>query len=232
MRPGGGHGERHVEYDGVIFDLDGTLVDTLEDIGDAMNRVLAAEDAPPHSYEEYRYLVGRGLWNLAEESLPPALRDEDTVGRCYERMIADYSAHSLIKTHVYAGVPALLRGLRDAGLPLAVFSNKSHELTCRVVEALLDLGDFIAVVGARAGVPLKPDPSVALELAAQMNVPPGRIAYLGDSLVDMQTATASGMIAVGASWGFRTTAELVESGARVVIDHPRELLDLRGHGRG
>ena len=123
MRPGGGHGERHVEYDGVIFDLDGTLVDTLEAIGDAMNRVLAVEGAPAHSYQEYRYLVGRGLWNLAEESLPATLRDEETVGRCYERMIADYSAHSLIKTHVYAGVPALLRGLRDAGLPLAVFSN-------------------------------------------------------------------------------------------------------------
>jgi len=215
-------------YDAVIFDLDGTLVDTLEDIGDAMNRVLAAEDAPPHSYQEYRYLVGRGLWNLAEESLPPQLRDEETVARCYARMIADYSAHSLIKTHVYAGVPALVRGLGDAGLPLAVFSNKSDELTRRVVEALLDPRDFTAVVGARPGVRLKPDPAVALELAGLMRVPPERIAYLGDSLVDMQTATAAGMVAVGASWGFRTTAELVESGARVVIDHPWELLELRG----
>jgi phosphoglycolate phosphatase len=215
-------------YDAVIFDLDGTLVDTLEDIGDAMNRVLAAEDAPPHSYQEYRYLVGRGLWNLAEESLPPQLRDEETVARCYERMIADYGEHALIKTHVYEGVPALVRGLRRAGLPLAVFSNKSDELTRRVVEALLDPRDFTAVVGARAGVPLKPDPAVALELAGRMRVPPERIAYLGDSLVDMQTATAAGMVAVGASWGFRTTAELMESGARVVIDDPRELLELRG----
>jgi phosphoglycolate phosphatase len=215
-------------YDAVIFDLDGTLVDTLEDIGDAMNRVLAAEDVPPHSYQEYRYLVGRGLWNLAEESLPPQLRDEETVARCYERMIADYGEHALIKTHVYEGVPALVRGLRHASLPLAVFSNKSDELTRRVVEALLDPRDFTAVVGARAGVPLKPDPAVALELAGRMRVPPERIAYLGDSLVDMQTATAAGMMAVGASWGFRTTAELVRSGARVVIDHPRELLELRG----
>jgi phosphoglycolate phosphatase len=215
-------------YDAVIFDLDGTLVDTLEDIGDAMNRVLAAEDVPPHSYQEYRYLVGRGLWNLAEESLPPQLRDEETVARCYERMIADYGEHALIKTHVYEGVPTLVRGLRHAGLPLAVFSNKSDELTRRVVEALLDPRDFTAVVGARAGVPLKPDPAVALELAGRMRVPPERIAYLGDSLVDMQTATAAGMMAVGASWGFRTTAELVTSGARVVIDHPRELLELRG----
>jgi phosphoglycolate phosphatase len=216
-----------MEYDGVIFDLDGTLVDTLEDIGDAMNRVLAAEDVLPHSYQEYRYLVGRGLWNLAQESLPPALRDEETVARCYEGMMADYGEHSLVKTHLYDGVPALVRGLRDAGLPLAVFSNKSDALTRRVVEALLDLRDFTAVVGARAGVPLKPDPCVALELATHLQLAPERIAYLGDSLVDMQTATAAGMVAVGASWGFRTTEELVKSGARVVIDHPRELLELR-----
>jgi phosphoglycolate phosphatase len=228
MKPGHGQGDPHVEYDGVIFDLDGTLVDTLEDIGDAMNRVLAAEDVPPHSYQEYRYLVGRGLWNLTEESLPQESRDEETVARCYERMIADYSENSLVKTHVYAGVPGLVRGLCDDGLPLAVLSNKSDELTRRVVEALLDPRDFVAVVGARAGVPLKPDPSVALELAARMQLPPERIAYLGDSLVDMQTAAAAGMVAVGASWGFRTTEELVKSGARVVIDYPRELLELRG----
>ena len=228
MKHRDGQGDHQVEYDGVIFDLDGTLVDTLEDIGDAMNRVLAAEDVPLHSYQEYRYLVGRGLWNLAEESLPAELRDEETVARCYERMIADYGEHSLIKTHLYDGVPALVRGLLAAGLPLAVFSNKSDELTRSVVEALLDLRDFTAVVGARLGVPLKPDPSVALELAAHMQLAPGRIAYLGDSLVDMQTATAAGMVAVGASWGFRTPEELVKSGARVVIDHPLELLELRG----
>ena len=219
-----------MKYDGVIFDLDGTLVDTLEDIGDAMNRVLAAEGAPPHSYLEYRYLVGRGIWNLVSESLPPGSRDEETVARCFERMIADYGDHCLDKTRPYPGVAELVSALGAQGVRLAVFSNKSHELTLRVVEALLDAGAFAAVAGAQAGVPLKPDPRVALDMAAGMGLDPARVAYLGDSLVDMQTATAAGMIAVGASWGFRTTAELVESGARVVIDHPRELLELRDHG--
>ena len=216
-----------MRFDAVIFDLDGTLVDTLEDIGDAMNRVLAAEAAPQHTYEDYRYLIGRGLWNLAAQALPAERRDETTVTRCYERMIADYSLHSLVKTRAYDGVPELLRGLRAAGLPLAVFSNKSHDLTLRIVEALLCPAHFEEVRGARPGVPLKPDPSVALELAASLGVEPGLVAYVGDSSVDMQTANAAGMPAVGVSWGFRTAEELHAHGAAVVIDRPGGLLELR-----
>ena len=216
-----------MRFDAVIFDLDGTLVDTLEDIGDAMNRVLVAEGAPAHGYEDYRYLIGRGLLNLAEQALPADRRDPATVGRCYERMIADYSANSLVKTRPYEGVPELLRGLRDAGVPLAVFSNKSHDLTLRIVQALLDQAHFVEVRGARPGAPLKPDPAVALDLAAGLGAAPRLVACVGDSSVDMQTAVAAGMPAVGVSWGFRTEAELREHGAAVVIHRPLELLELR-----
>ena len=216
-----------MRFDAVIFDLDGTLVDTLEDIGDAMNRVLAAEGVPAHGYDDYRYLIGRGLWNLAAQALPPERRDEGTVTRCYERMVADYSLHSLVRTRPYDGVPELLRGLRDLGLPLAVFSNKSHDLTLTIVEAILEPAHFVEVRGAVTGVPLKPDPAVALELAAALGVAPALVAYVGDSNVDMQTAKAAGMPAVGASWGFRTAEELLAHGADVVIGRPGELLALR-----
>ncbi len=216
-----------MRFDAVIFDLDGTLVDTLEDIGDAMNRVLAAEGAPRHTYEEYRYLVGRGLWNLAEQALPAERRDEAMVAQCFAAMIADYSAHSLIRTRPYEGVPELLRALREVGLPLAVFSNKSHDLTLRIVEALLDPAHFVEVRGAVPGVPLKPDPAVALEIAADLGVAPALVAYVGDSNVDMQTAVAAGMPAVGVSWGFRPAEELRGHGATVIIDRPRDLLALR-----
>jgi phosphoglycolate phosphatase len=216
-----------VRYDAVIFDLDGTLVDTLEDIGDAMNRVLAAEEAPVHGYDAYRYLVGRGLWNLAEQALPSERRDEVTVRRCYDRMVADYSAHSLVRTRPYEGIVELLDGLEDADVPLAVFSNKSHDLTVRIVEALLGPARFRQVRGAVPGVPLKPDPAVALDLAAGLGVAPALVAYVGDSNVDMQTARAAGMPAVGVSWGFRTAAELREHGAAVIIHRPQELLELR-----
>ena len=216
-----------MEFDGVIFDLDGTLVDTLEDIGDAMDRVLAREGAPGHTYGEYRYLIGHGIRNLVTEALPAELRSDERVARCYERMIDDYGVNSLVKTRPYEGVPELVRGLRAGGVPLAIHSNKSDALTHDIVAALLDPEDFVAVHGARPDAPLKPDPAVALAIAARFGLPPARVVYLGDSLVDMRTATAAGMLPVGASWGFRTCEELVESGAAVVIDAPLNLLELR-----
>ena len=215
---------RRLSFAGVIFDLDGTLVDTLEDIADAMDRVLALEGAPGHSYDAYRYLIGHGIRNLVAESLPPELRDERTIARCYERMIADYGEHSLVKTRVYDGVPELVRALRADGVLLAVHSNKADALTRDIVAALLDASDFVVVAGARPDAPLKPDPAVALAIAARFGLPPARVAYVGDSSVDMHTATAAGMIAVGASWGFRTRQELAESGADFVIDAPQDLL--------
>jgi phosphoglycolate phosphatase len=217
-----------VKFDGVIFDLDGTLVDTLQDIADAMDRVLAQEGAPGHTSAEYRYLIGHGIRNLVAESLPPDLRSEERIARCYERMIEDYGRNSLVKTRPYDGVPELVRALRGEGLPLAIHSNKSDELTRDIVAALLDPADFVVVHGARPDAPLKPDPAIALAIAARFGVAPEHVVYVGDSLVDMRTATAAGMIPVGALWGFRTRDELVESGAAVVIDAPLDLLALRG----
>ena len=216
-----------MEFDGVIFDLDGTLVDTLEDIGDAMDRVLAREGAPGHTYEEYRYLIGHGIRNLVTQALPAELRSDERVARCYERMLEDYGRNSLVKTRPYEGVPELVRALRAGGVPLAIHSNKADGPTQAIVAALLDPDDFVAIAGARPEAPLKPDPAVALAIAARFGLPPARIVYLGDSLVDMRTATAAGMIPVGACWGFRTREELVEAGAAVVIDAPLDLLALR-----
>jgi phosphoglycolate phosphatase len=216
-----------MEFDAVIFDLDGTLVDTLEDIADAMERVLALEGAPGHSYDEYRYLIGHGIRNLVTEALPAELRSAERVERCYERMLEDYGAHSLVKTRAYEGVPELVRALHADGVQLAVHSNKADAPTQAIVAALLDSGDFAEVAGARPDAPLKPDPAVALDIAARLGLPPARVVYLGDSLVDMRTGTAAGMIPVGAGWGFRTPEELVESGATVVIQAPLDLLALR-----
>ena len=204
-----------VEFDGVIFDLDGTLVDTLEDIADAMDRVLALEGAPGHSYDEYRYLIGHGIRNLVTESLPAELRSDERVARCYERMLEDYGAHLLVKTRAYDG--RARAGARAA-------SRRSAARDPLEQGGRADAGDrrgparpgrLRAVSGARPDAPLKPDPAVALAIAARFGLPPARVVYLGDSLVDMRTATAAGMIAVGAAWGFRTPEELVESGARV-----------------
>lgn len=220
--------ETSVEFDAVIFDLDGTLVNTLEDIADAMNRVLAHEGAPSHTYDEYRYMIGRGIPSLVTEALPPELRSDARFAAGYARMLEDYGAHALVKTRPYDGVPELLRALRADKVPLAVHSNKAHDMTLKIVAALLDPNDFVAVSGARPDAPLKPDPAVALAIADRFGLPPARVVYLGDSRVDMHTAIAAGMIPVGAAWGFRTPEELKESGAWEVIDAPLDLLSLRG----
>jgi len=215
-----------VKYDAVIFDLDGTLIDTLEDLADAMNRVLSDEQAPGHSYAAYKLLIGKGIRNLVSQALPPEKRSDETIARCYEAMVADYGEHCLVKTRMYDGVVELVSGLRAAGDNLAVFSNKSDELTRRIVESLFGGDDFDVVMGAQSGLPLKPDPTVALLISDRLGVAPGRIVFVGDSGIDMLTATAAGMIAVGAAWGFRTKDELVENGADVVLDHPLDLLEL------
>lgn len=214
-------------YDGVIFDLDGTLVDTLADLADAMNRVLRAEGAPVHDHATYKVMIGKGIRNLVEQALPPEARTEETIARCYEGMLADYGEHCMVKTRAYDGIAELVAGLRAARLKLAVLSNKSDALTGRIVGSLFGALDFDVVVGARLGQPLKPDPAAALIIGDRLGVAPQRTVLLGDSAIDMLTAASAGMIPVGAAWGFRTKDELVESGARVVLDYPRELLELR-----
>jgi phosphoglycolate phosphatase len=214
-------------FDAVIFDLDGTLADTLEDIADAMNRVLDCQGFPTHGYADYRRMIGRGLGNLVGETLPPDARTEETIARNLAEMVAEYGRHCLVKTRLYDGVAELLSALRGDRVPLAVCSNKAEELTRRIVDGLMDAGTFEVVVGARAGVPLKPDPAEVLRIGELLGVPPALIAYLGDSGIDMRTATSAGMIPVGVSWGFRSRDELIESGAGVVLDRPLELLTLR-----
>jgi phosphoglycolate phosphatase len=216
-----------VSFEAVIFDLDGTLADTLEDIADATNRVLSGRGYPPHDYQDYRYLIGRGMRNLVAEALPVDERTDGTIDECLTRLLADYARHCLVKTHLYEGVEDLLAALRDDGAVLAVLSNKVDKLTRRIVEGLTGQRTFRVVMGARPDVPLKPDPGGALLVAARLGVPPEGVAYLGDSGIDMRTAVAAGMQPVGVSWGFRSRGELLDGGARVVIDHPLELLALR-----
>jgi phosphoglycolate phosphatase len=213
-------------FDGAIFDLDGTLADTLEDLSDAMNRVLRGEGLPEHGYAAYQRMIGHGIHQLVREALPAEQGDDLTVDRCFALMMADYGAHSLVKTHPYDGVPELLAALKSGGVRLAVLSNKADEATRRIVEALFPAGTFDAVAGAVPGVPLKPDPAGALLAARSLGAGPEGIVYVGDSPTDMRTAVAAGMAAVGVAWGFRTRGELLESGASTVVDRPAELLAL------
>ena len=215
-----------MNFKGIIFDLDGTLADTLADIAGSMNRVLVRYGYPLHEKEGYKLLVGRGLDTLVRQALPVEARQEDTIEKCLTAMMEDYNQNCLVETHLYTGVRELLDALVQLNLKLAVFSNKSEPLTQRIVSKLMGDIPFIKVTGARAGFPKKPDPAGALEISTLMKVPPEQMVYMGDSDVDMITANRAGMFAVGVRWGFRTEMELMQHGAALLISLPEELLNV------
>jgi len=215
-----------MRYKAVLLDLDGTLLDSLEDLADAANRVLLARGFPTHTVDSYRYFVGDGPTMLITRTLPENQRDGETIGTCVDAYLEQYRRNWKVKTKPYEGVAEMLDELTERRLKLAVLSNKRHEFTERCVSDLLPNWTFDVVLGERDGVPRKPDPTGALEVAAHVNVPPADFIYLGDSAVDMKCAISADMFPVGALWGYRSAAELQESGAQALIKHPLEILDL------
>lgn len=210
----------------VIFDLDGTLLDTIEDIADAMNAVLRRAGFPGHAPESYARLVGDGLEHLVLRAVPPGRRDAETVARCVEGMRREYAAGGFARTKPYPGVPGLLDALSARGCRLAVLTNKPHESACEHVSGKLGRWHFNLVLGARPGVPLKPDPAAAIEISAALGIPPRGFVFLGDSGIDMDTARLAGMHPAGALWGFRGREELVQHGAVSLLEKPADLLAL------
>ncbi len=176
--------------------------------------------------DDYRYFVGDGARNLLLRALPESYRAAPTVEALLEEFRADYARNWRVKTRPYPGIPEMLRALQAKRIGMAVLSNKPDEETRKCVSALLPKWRFDLVRGHLDGVPLKPDPSSALSVAKELGIAPSSFLYLGDTNVDMQTAVGAGMYPVGALWGFRTREELIESGAKALVAHPMELLQL------
>ncbi len=215
-----------MKFEGVIFDLDGTLLDTLDDLADSMNSVLQQLNFPVHPTEKYRYFVGDGMRQLARRVLPAEIINDELLETTIQLMSEEYNKHWNVKSKPYQGMEELLDQLTATGVKLAVLSNKPDPFTKMMVPVLLPRCSFYPVLGARAGVPVKPDPQSALEIAQIWGISQDKILYVGDTATDMKTANAAGMSAVGAAWGFRTVEELLNSGARAIIHHPLELLPL------
>ncbi|HAP31916.1 MAG TPA: HAD family hydrolase [Firmicutes bacterium] len=209
----------------VIFDLDGTLLDTLQDIGEAMNTSLREHGFPEHPLDAYRYFVGEGVETLVRRALPEGQRGEALVAKLLEIMREEYGRRWHDHSLPFPGVPEMLDRLESRGLPKAVFSNKPHVFTVEMVEEMLGDWSFIAVRGILPGTPRKPDPAVALEISREIKIPPQDILFVGDSDLDMLAARAAGMFGIGVLWGFRDAAELLGAGARALMAHPRELLN-------
>jgi phosphoglycolate phosphatase len=213
-------------YNAVIFDLDGTLVDSLDDLADAMNSVLESLGFPTHPRSPYRRFVGDGVAMLVRRAVPADVEDEGLIAEYVGMMREEYARRWLNKTRPYPGVLELLSALRDHGLKTAVLSNKPDPATRTIVSKLFADHPFHHVQGALPDTPLKPDPTTALEVSTKLDVPAQRTIYVGDTNIDMRTGRRAGMFTVGVTWGFRDEAELRSSGAQRIVHHPLELLEV------
>lgn len=215
-----------MKYKAVVFDLDGTLLDTIGDIANPVNIVLKRYGYPTHEISAYREFIGDGIGQLVYRALPSDVAES----ALYNKILADawheYQIHLNRSTVPYAGIYELLDGLAAKDIKLNILSNKAHEFMAEVVDHYFANWDFEMVIGARRGLPLKPDPYSLLEIIEELKIDPSECVYVGDSDVDMQTATGAGAYAVGVNWGFRGREELLANGANLVIEHPTELLKL------
>ena len=208
----------------IIFDLDGTLLDTLIDIADSMNTVLRRFGFPIHPTDSYRYFVGDSVVSMVERSLPAGSRNQQTIEKCRLALTEEYNRRWANNTKPYPGIPELLGELEKQKIPKAILSNKPHEFTEPMVKKMLPDFSFSLVLGVSGEVKRKPDPAAALLIAEKWGIPPAKILYLGDTNTDMRTAVAAGMFPVGALWGFRDEKELLESGAKAIAKKPLDVL--------
>jgi len=218
-----------MKYKAVIFDLDGTLLDTLEDIADAANSILSRFSFPQHDLQTYKYFVGEGIKKLVQRALPQKKFEKDFIAHCVTLMQAEYSKRWANKTLVYPEVPDILDSLTHQGIKMAILSNKPDNFTKAMVAKFLLKWQFSIIQGEKSFVPKKPDPAAALVIAERLKLPPRTFLFLGDSEIDMKTALAAGMYPVGVRWGFRTAEELIASGAKVLIKNSADLINVITH---
>jgi phosphoglycolate phosphatase len=215
-----------VKFKAVIFDLDGTLLNTLEDLADSMNCVLERNRLPKHNLAAYKYFVGDGIEMLVRRALPFEVASENDFQRFVRDMKSEYASRWLLKTRPYPGIPEMLAAFAAAGFAMAVLSNKPDDASNEIVKALLPGITFSIVLGATPERPKKPVPSAALEIASRLDIPPEDFLFIGDTSIDMQTARAAGMFPVGALWGFRPAEELIAAGAKVLAAEAQNLIPL------
>lgn len=217
---------RKMRFQAVLFDLDGTLLDTIEGIATAMNRVMDRLGCRGHGTETYKRFVGEGMEKLVARSLPAESPLRLDLARIVTMYREEYRICWEESSKPYPGIPEMLAGLAGRGIQLAVLSNKADDFTRIMTSRLLPGIHFARVRGALPGEPKKPDPRMAIETAEALAVPAPNFIYVGDSATDMHTAQAAGMFPVGVAWGFRTADELRQSGAKILLEKPSDIFNL------
>lgn len=212
-------------YKAVIFDLDGTLIDTLGDIASCMNKVLSDRGFPIHEQDKYRIFVGAGLKELVEKALPKGEYTPSLIKECMDDFETLYALRWAELTRPYNGINKLILDIEKKNIPMSVLSNKPHRFTVEMSRHYFGDNSFKIVQGIEEGVIPKPDPSSCIKIAKDIGITPSEFLFLGDSGTDMIAAKSAGMLPIGAGWGFRGEMELKKAGADNIIHHPSELLD-------
>ncbi len=206
-----------------IFDLDGTLLDTLETLSYYGNKTLEELGLAPYEKDQYRYMIGNGAKILIKRMLA-GRGAEELFDKAYNMYISFYNSDKLFKTEIYPGISDLLAELKEKGVKIAVLSNKPHEATVPIIKSFFGADAFTEIRGAMENVPIKPDPTAALEIADALGCAPEECLYVGDTAVDMETGKSAGFYTIGVLWGFRDERELTEGGADCTVKYPAEIL--------
>ena len=214
------------QFESIIFDLDGTLLNTLDDLADSMNFVLQNHGYKPHLPDAYKDFISEGLRQLVEQALPQEARSEIEIRTLMEEMMTAYQKNLLNKTRLYPEIDELLTELTLRKINLNILSNKEHDQTCILCNELLFNWRFNVIFGSRENIPKKPHPQAVFEICKLNNISVSDCIFVGDTKTDMKTAQNASMFSVGVTWGFRDKKELQEHNARLIIDSPLELLQL------
>ncbi len=210
----------------VIFDLDGTLLNTIDDLAEATNHALRTLGFPAHGLWVYPNMVGNGVTKLIERALPDDARNEKTIREALAEFKNYYAEHCCDATKPYPGIPELLTDLSAREVNLAVTSNKYQEAVTKIISHYFPEANFKAILGNEDGIPRKPDPSIVFKALSICPTPKSEVLYVGDSGVDMETARRACVESVGVSWGFRTIHELKEAYADHIVSTPAQILEL------
>lgn len=210
----------------VIFDLDGTLLNTIADLASAANHALVRAGFPAHSPEAYPYFVGNGVSRLLKRVLPEDVRTEQNVAMLRQYFTEYYGNHLTDSTEPYPGIPELLLRLRENKISVAVASNKYQSAVDRLVRHFFPSVEWAAIEGQKENVPVKPDPSIVFGILSKCPTPKAEVLYVGDSGVDMETARRAGVTSIGVTWGFRPERELRENYADHIVSSPEQILEL------
>jgi len=210
----------------VVFDLDGTLINSLEDLADSANHVLLQHGFPTHPVDSYRYFVGDGVRKLIERILPEEERTDAQIEQCKAEFVDYYKIHMEDKTSVYEGIIELLKALKARGLKIAVATNKVHIAVAPLMAKYFPGIRFDSMIGQREGIPVKPHPQIMYDILKETGCQSSEALHVGDTATDMQLAHSAGVTPVGVLWGYRPLEELQEAGAKFIIEKPEELLEL------